>query len=65
MMKDGIKYKKAKVLRDGKVVKEGVIVERTTYGARIYNPKDVGDHIEFAEWFPWTSRAGITVEEAK
>ena len=64
-MKDGAKYKKARVLRDGKVIKEGVIVERTSYGARVYNPKDPAEHIDFAEWFSYGCKAGITIEESK
>lgn len=64
-------YKKARVVKvktaNGKitkeVIKDGVIVERTSCGARIYNPKDPAESIQFAEWFPNESKAGICIEE--
>jgi len=48
-----------KVVDSGnKTIKEGIIVELTSRGARVYQPKcdpPFSDNQEFAEWFPFNS----------
>ncbi len=34
-------------------IKEGVVVEETTSGVRIWDPKDIADSPIRAEWFPF------------
>jgi hypothetical protein len=38
------------------VIHEGVVVEYTSRGARIWNPKDPADSRMGAEWFPYASQ---------
>ena len=44
---------------DNRPIKEGIIVRMTNAGAQVYQPKSeypFTDNMEFAEWFPFTSK---------
>jgi len=56
-----LEYQRVKVVGSNletagrQTVKEGVIVDETSIGARVWDPKDPADSPERAEWFPFNS----------
>ena len=53
--------------KNGRLVKEGIIVEMTSSGAKVYDSKcehPYTDNIQFCEWFPFHSRERSMVKSA-
>jgi len=52
-------YDKVRVVNDkNRLIKEGIIVELTSHGAKVYDPNTewpFTDNVQFAEWFPFSS----------